>query len=409
MYKEPKRKYEEPTRDDVKVDMKEARARGPRRAALSAYEVFINEQNIPIYRGLGVYDSRQLPLAPWKRMGGQGSFIELDGQAGYYGMYVVEVPAGGVLNSERHMYEEICLVIEGRGSTEVWREGSFKKQTFEWQPGSYFMLPINVWHRLVNGTSSPALVLVATSAPSVMEIFSSRSFIFDNPFEFLDRYDESPDFFKPREEIEASESGRATLRTHLIPDVMHCYLPLSNERAPGFRRVDPWPWSGAYFHNFIAEYPSGRYSTGHAHEAGRVLVCLRGKGYSLNWRLNLGKHPWEAGKGDLVNRQDYIPGGMVTAAPSSGDWFHQHLSTGKDDMRVLAIRHPLKASEEPGEEIKLPDGTMFLGPGRHEVTYPEEDPQVRKDYQESLEKEGAEFTMPESVYLGGSTEGISGI
>ena len=353
-----------------------------------------------------MYDSRQLPLAPWKRMGGQGSFIELDGQAGYFGIYAVEVPARGALNPERHMYEEIFLVIEGRGSTEVWRQGSTKKQTFEWQAGTHFGVPLNTWHRLVNATSSPALVLVASSAPGVMDLFPSQDFVFNNPFEAMDRYDESTDYFKPKDEIEASESGRATIRSSVIPDIAHCFLPLSNERAPGHRRVDPRLAYEKFFQNFIAEYPSGRYSTAHAHEAGRVLVCLRGKGYSMNWPLKLGKRPWEAGKGDLVNRQDYIPGGMVTAAPASGDWFHQHLSTGKDAMRVLALRHPLKAVEEWGEEIELPDGTVFLGPGRHEVTYPEEDARIQKDYRAALKKEGSKFTMPKSVYQPGSTEGL---
>ena len=35
----------------------------------SAYETFMDEQNIPIYKGRGVHDIRELPRAPWKRMG----------------------------------------------------------------------------------------------------------------------------------------------------------------------------------------------------------------------------------------------------------------------------------------------------------------------------------------------------
>ncbi len=385
--------YKEPTRDDVMAERRQMRV------TLSAYDVFIGEQNIPIHRGLGVYDSRQLPLAPWKRMGGQGTFIELDGQAGFFGMYVVEVPPGGALNPERHMYEEIFLVIEGHGSTEVWREGSSKKLTFEWQPGTHFGVPLNVWHRLVNATSSPALVLAATSAPNMMELFPSRSFLFENSFEFLDRYDEGEDFFKPRDELETPEGQFATLHTNLIPDVAQCYVPLTNFRAPGHGFLPLREMAGnTFFQNHIQEYPSGRYSTAHSHEAGRVLICLRGKGYSMTWPLGLGKRPWEAGKGDLVQRQDYVPGGFVTAAPAAGDYFHAHLSTGKDVMRVTAFRHPLKRSEGHGEERELPDGTLYLGPGRHEVTYPEEDPQVRKDYKEALKKEGVEFAMPEAVY-----------
>ncbi|MBI4283823.1 MAG: cupin domain-containing protein [Chloroflexi bacterium] len=396
MSQEPTHKFQEPPNEF------EILAHAATRATGSAYDAFMDEQNIPIHRGMGVYDARQLPLAPWPRMGGRGTFIELDGQAGYFGMYVVEVPSGGALNSERHMYEEMFLVIEGHGSTEVWREGSSRKQTFEWQPGSLFSVPINLRHRLVNATASPAVVLVSTSAPSVMELFPTRSFIFDNPYEFLDRYQESGDYFKPRDEFESNPQGRAMLRTNLIPDVATCYVPRDNVFGPGYRWFSFEMGGDRSFHNFVADYASGRYSHCHSHEAGRVLVCLRGKGYSVNWPLRVGKRPWEAGKSDQVNRQDYIPGGMVSAAPGGGDWFHQHFSTAKGGMRIIAIRHPLKLQESDGEERELPDGTLHLGPGRHTVTFPEEDPMIRQIYQEALDKEGAEFTMPEFIYQKGA-------
>ena len=44
-------------------------------------------------------------------------------------------PARGALNTERHLYEKIVFVVEGRGSTEVWQEGQTKRQVFEWQQG----------------------------------------------------------------------------------------------------------------------------------------------------------------------------------------------------------------------------------------------------------------------------------
>ena len=47
--------YKEPTSDDVMA------ARRPQQVLRSAYEVFMDEQNIPIYRGIGVYDVLQLP------------------------------------------------------------------------------------------------------------------------------------------------------------------------------------------------------------------------------------------------------------------------------------------------------------------------------------------------------------
>ncbi|MFC1977886.1 cupin domain-containing protein [Chloroflexota bacterium] len=365
----------------------------------SAYEIFMDEQNLPVYRDIGAYDLRQLPLAPWERMGGRGTFLELDGQL--WGMYLVEVPAGGVLNAERHIYEETFIIIEGRGSTEIWREGSSKKQAFEWQPGSHFAIPVNLHHRLVNAASSPALVLVTTTAPMTMNLFQSRSFIFDNANQFPDRYDESEDYFKPREELEPHpDQGRAMLDSNLIPDIIHCYLPLDNNRAPGFRWISPRMGGNAYFQGFLASYPSGRYSKAHYHAASMILYCVAGKGYTYNWPVELGPRPWESGKGHLVKRQDYIGGGIVAAAPGADNWFHQHFSVGKEPLRIRALGTTgnLYSRKRGAGNAGNPSVGVEIGEGGRAIGYPEEDPMIRKVYQEDLKKEGVELDMPESIY-----------
>src|ERR1700758_2994222 len=95
-------------------------------------------EGIPIYRGIGVRRVQDMPLKPWKRMGGNGTFIQLYGTEGKWGCYVVEVPGAGALNPERHLYEEVYFVVEGRGSTEVWLDADSKRHIFEWQKGSLF-------------------------------------------------------------------------------------------------------------------------------------------------------------------------------------------------------------------------------------------------------------------------------
>ena len=87
------------------------------------YDLFMESEGIPIYRDIGVSKVQNLPLLPWPRMGGRGSYIQLYGTEGKWGCYVVEVPGAGALNPEKHIYEEIYLVVEGRGSTEVWLDG----------------------------------------------------------------------------------------------------------------------------------------------------------------------------------------------------------------------------------------------------------------------------------------------
>ncbi len=110
----------------------------------------MESDDIPIYRDIGVSKVQNLPLAPWPRLGGRGSYIQLHGTEGKWGSYVVEVPGAGALNPEKHIYEEIYLVVEGRGSTEVWLDGETKRHVFEWQKGSLFSIPVNAMHRIVN-------------------------------------------------------------------------------------------------------------------------------------------------------------------------------------------------------------------------------------------------------------------
>ena len=160
------------------------------------YDAWMESKGIPVFRDIGISKVQNLPLQPWKRMGGRGHFIQLHGTEGKWGSYVVEVPGAGALNPEKHLYEEIFLVVEGRGSTEVWLEGDKKRHVFEWQRGSMFSIPVNAWHRIVNATSSPALLLAGNTAPNLMNLINNQGAIFDNPYQFRDRFSGADDFFK---------------------------------------------------------------------------------------------------------------------------------------------------------------------------------------------------------------------
>ena len=248
----------------------------------------MEEQSIPVIRSMGVYNCRDVTLAAWKRMGGQGAFIQLDGTGGISGMYLIEVPPAGALNPEKHMYEELFYVLEGRGTTEIWLDGSSKRQTFEWQAGSAFSPPLNTHHRLVNAASSPALLLAATNAPPVFALYRNATFIFDNPFHFTERYDEQQDYFKGDSELTKSPlEQRFVNPNNLIPDAVNCDLPLDGTRGAGHRHFEV-EMSGNVFEAFMAEYPSGRYSKCHAHDSRPVLLCLRGKGYTITWPKEAG-------------------------------------------------------------------------------------------------------------------------
>src|SRR5262247_2013268 len=108
---------------------------GKFRRPKSPYDLFMESEGIPVFRDIGVSKVQNLPLAPWKRLGGRGTYIQLHGTEGKWG----------------------CYVVEGRGTTEVWLDADSKRHVFEWQQGSLFSIPVNAMHRIVNASSNPAL------------------------------------------------------------------------------------------------------------------------------------------------------------------------------------------------------------------------------------------------------------
>lgn len=364
------------------------------------YDLFMEAEGIPVHRAIGVRRVQDLPLKPWKRLGGQGSYIQLYGTEGLWGSYVVEVPGGGALNIERHVYEKVVLVVEGRGSTEVWHDPK-RKQTFEWQQGSMFSIPLNAFHRFVNASNAPALLLCGTTAPPVVNLYDNMDFVFDNPFSFSDRYSGAEDYFAPKDDVEPDPiRGLAMRRTNLIPDAVNLELPLDNRRSPGYRRIEP-SMAGNKFYVWIAQHETGRYSKAHKHASAAVLICLKGKGYTYTWPAALGPTPWKDGLADKVMRQDYEPVGMVSAAPMSGDWFHQHFGVSKGPLRLSAWHgaYNQRANKPgiPGEQL-MDYGAIDLSKGGSAIPYHLEDPYLRRHFEETLVAEGGTSRMEDKLY-----------
>lgn len=372
------------------------------RRAESAYERFMTAQGVPIYAAAGFHDVRELALGDWPRIGGRGAYLVLDNTIDLLGMEVVEIPAGEALRPDRHLYESKYWVIEGSGSTELWLSDNRGRQRFEWHAGALFAIPLNCSYQLVNATNSRALLLAGTTAPYMVNIFNSEDFVFHNDFDFTERYDGSPDFSEwSGQTLATPDLARAMWRTNVIPDVAHCELPLDNQRSPGYRRAELHMAHGQ-FECFTGEHASGRYSKAHAHSSGAVLICTRGRGYTYNWPTNAGITPWADGHGDTVETVEYVPGGMVAAAPGGGQWYHQHFGIGREPLRVLVFRAGLPGRRwteyagRPGHRTgwlnaNLEDGGRSIG-------YHSEDPFIRDEYRRRLADERVDFKMPDDVY-----------
>src|SRR5579871_4404511 len=91
----------------------------------TSYEEWMRAEGIPIVEEeCGIRDVTTLERQPWPRLEGKGAFIYLEGlkEAGFTGLYVVEIPPHGALAPEKHLYEEMMYVLRGQGTAEFWHE-----------------------------------------------------------------------------------------------------------------------------------------------------------------------------------------------------------------------------------------------------------------------------------------------
>jgi len=234
-----------------------------------------------------------------------------------------------------------------------------------------------------------------------MNLLDNPKFIFDCSHDFSDRYSGADDFFKSKDDVEPDPvRGLAMRRTNFVPDLINCELPLDNRRSPGYRRVEP-QMAGNRFYLWIGQHETGRYSKAHKHMSAAVLLCLKGKGYTYTWPADLGMTPWSDGVGGKVMQQNYEYGGLVSAAPMSGDWFHQHFGIGAEPLRVSAWHGPNNQRSRkaglPGEKI-MDYGAIDLNKGGSAIPYCDEDPYLRKEFERRLKEEGLESRMKPEFY-----------
>ncbi len=362
-----------------------------------AYELYMESQGIPIYEGPGFHDVRELELSDWQRRGARGAFLVLDQLTHLTGLYLLEISSKLTCLTEKHIYEEKFFVLEGEGMTDVSADGvSF--QSFSWRKNSLFAIPINAEYRLRNTSERPALLLSANTAPPAINIYNNLDFVFSNDFAFRERFNNEQDYYVPRlETIATPELGRAMWSTNLIPDVVSCELPLDNVRSPGYRRIELPKMASGNFWGFVGEYLPGNYAKAHIHGAGAVLVCIKGKGYTYTWPGSAGTTPWKDGRQDEVEHIEYIPGGLVAAAPGAGDWFHQHFCVSKDPMRLLVFQGGLPGG--PYRNFGGRRGKSIAGKnleeGGNAIGYESEDPFIRQEYDRRLVVEGAKVVLPD--------------
>lgn len=345
----------------------------------SYYQKWLQSEGIPILRDFYLSDVRTVSLERWDRKSGFGVYLNLVGSAEADDAYLCEIPPGGRLKPQRHLYEELIFVVSGRGATTVWNEGG-RPQTFEWQEGSLFSPPLNTWHQHFNGRGDqPARYLAVTNAPLVMNLLQNADFIFGSDFVFGDRYRGEEGYFSGQ----GQHMGVRSWETNFVKDVREFELVEWKERGGGGKSIFFELCNNSMMAH-ISQFPVGTYKKAHRHGPGAHVVILKGKGYTLMW---------EAGK--PMQRFDWQEGTLIV--PPEG-WFHQHFNTGREPARYMAFHRT--GSSRKYRMGKRWGMDLDLKEGGDQIEYEDEDPAVRRLFEEELAKEGVPSGM-DKVLVGG--------
>ena len=352
---------------------------------INPYSEFLQSEGIPVVRGFAVQDLKTLELEPWARKGGRGVYVNLEGTGGTNDAYVCEIPPGGSLNPERHLFEEMIYVVDGNGATSVWYDEDHKR-SFEWHTGSLFAIPLNARFQHFNTSGRrPARFLAVTNAPVIFNLFHNVRFVFDCDFVFDDRFAGEEQYFDGKGEIYQANWGRRnTLVTNFVPDTHGLELYEWRARGAGGRNV-----MIELAHNtmaaHISEFPVGTYKKAHRHGPGAHVIILTGQGYSLLWPQ--GKEP---------TRVDWQPGSVVVPP---NQWFHQHFNSGATPARYLALRWGSQRYDTGGAftsdegDIGRSGADVSVKDGGWQIEYADEDPAIHTTFEAELARAGAPCRM----------------
>ena len=223
--------------------------------------------------------------------------------------------------------------------------------------------------------------------------------MFDNCFEFRDRYDGQVDYFTITEAklrragsagtYSVGERGKVgVLDTGLIPDMYS--LELYEAKARGYKnRSAEVILSDNSMQTHVSEFAVGTYKRAHRHGPGSHVLVLEGTGYSLMWD-DLAEYS-KASRPVRVPWQD----GSLLVPPDR--WFHQHFNNGGIAAKYMATtwiggKYFVKSLGGGGRTHRL--NTISYKDGGGMIDYPDEDPMIRAIFEEDLRKAGVEVRMP---------------
>lgn len=359
----------------------------PALVRIDMYEEWRLREGVPLVGGVYIKDMKAVEVGPWPRKGDgvNGALCYLDGDD-EADEHIVELSPGSSTAPLRHMYTEAIYVVSGYGSTSVWRDPA-AKQTFEWGPGSYFVLPTNAWHQFFNASlSRPARWFSVTDLPQLLRQWASEDYVFNNPYDFRDRYRGEPDYFS----AEAKLYRGRVWETNFIPDIKK--LPLYEWKSRGGGGTNAFMVMGAgMMESHVSRFESGHYKKSHRHGPGAHLYITEGEGYVLTQRGN-----------EPRIRCDWKEGSLYLSGAGEGLWLHQHFNVGATPATYLVLNQGLSRKYaanrwQARQSTVLRAGEVSGKKGGYQVEYEDEDPEIHRIFEEELRKRGITCKMKNMV------------
>ena len=342
-----------------------------------AYNDWLKKEGIKVYEEFYFPSLAKIELGPWERKGGSGAVIHIANRHMPNDCHVVEIKPGGKSEPEHHMYELTVYVVSGRGATTVWQDEK-RKQTFEWQAGSLFSLPLNAWYQNFNGSGNePVRYIAVTNAPPMMRLFGDIDFIFNCDYKFAGRYSGEEEYFSGNGKL----FNRRIWESNFIANAPDMLLYRWKERGAGGVNA-MLEMANNNMKSHISEFPVGTYKKGHRHGPGAHLVLLSGTaGYSLVWT--------KEDRSDMI-KCDWQVGSMVIVP--SDNCYHQHFNSGSTRARYLALRSGDQGLNTPkggGGE----NADRSLKEGGWQIEYEDEDREIHAIFEKELATHGASCRM----------------
>ena len=350
----------------------------------SPYLRFVRGEGLDIISAQYVPNLRTAELKPWARKSGKGVFINHEASRTSNDCYVCEIAPGRKLEPQHHLFEEMILILSGRGSTTVWNDAG-ARVTFEWKAGAIFAIPLNCWYQHFNGSGQePVRYVAVTNAPSVINLYDDIDFVFNHRHDFVNRFSGEADYYSAK-----GEQIGFLLQTNFVSDAVNLPLIAAKERGAGGGHIR-FNMARGSIASHISQFPVGTYKKAHAHGPGAHVIVLSGEGYSLMWP-----------EGEEPRRYDWQVGTLIVP-PNA--WFHQHFNSGPTPARYLAFKH-----WSPRNAQGVPISWISRRLGGTQVDYADEHPLVRRMFAEALARHDLEPRMdavyaaelPESAAEGG--------